>query len=55
MKNIDKIDEAALLELCQDFDREYGKYPDHVCEGKAVYSFYLRKKQRNVEESEVKE
>ena len=32
-----------LLELCEEYDTEYGDYPESEYEGRALYNFYLEK------------
>lgn len=41
MRNTDKIDKDALLELCLDYDIKYGDYPESSFEGQALYEFLL--------------
>jgi hypothetical protein len=52
MKNTDKIDKDALLELCLDYDIEYGDYPESCLEGQALYEFLLCQRGEAVEQFE---
>jgi len=31
-----------LRDMCKDFDESHGTYPEHECEGGAVFSFILQ-------------
>ena len=41
MTYLNKIDKAALLDLCIDYDIRYKDYPESCYEGQALYEFFL--------------
>jgi hypothetical protein len=50
MKNTDKIDKGALLELCLDYDIKHKDYPESSYEGQALYEFLLCQRGEAVEQ-----
>ena len=54
-KIIKSINPVALEALCDAFDREKGSYPEHRCEGAAVFAFFESLIREIEEENEVRD
>lgn len=39
--------EEKLRKLCEEYDTEYGDYPESEYQGRALYEFYLEKHPSN--------